>query len=187
MDADSTVFYGYTQSGVYTYKNLQFYRDDCFITDTADYTFNGPGKPELTVFVDHCYFDTLITPKYITVDIGHVANYCYADSSFTKIYADNGKPVLPDKFSLGSAVPNPFNSTVAIEIDVPKDADVTFEIFNILGEKVITLVDEELERGRYKVVWDGVDRNGMEIPSGTYLYRLRSEDFEETKKMTLVK
>lgn len=84
-------------------------------------------------------------------------------------------------------MPNPFNSTVAIEIDVPKDADVTFEIFNILGEKVITLVDEELERGRYKVVWDGVDRNGMEIPSGTYLYRLRSEDFEETKKMTLVK
>jgi len=52
---------------------------------------------------------------------------------------------------------------------------------------VLTIVDEKLDRGRYRVVWDGRDSGGAAMPSGTYLYRLKSEDFEESKKMTLIK
>ncbi len=92
----------------------------------------------------------------------------------------------PQSYSLSQNYPNPFNANTQISFALPKSGKATLEIFNILGQKVNTLVDGYMEAG-YKIVnWDGRDNRGMEAPSGIYFYRLRSKDFLQTKKMLMI-
>jgi hypothetical protein len=92
--------------------------------------------------------------------------------------ADN----LPTSFALDQNYPNPFNPTTTIAFDVPATSHVNVSIFNILGQKVETLVDEEMQAGSYSREWDA---NGFS--SGIYFYRITADNFTETKKMAFVK
>ncbi|MCK4856596.1 MAG: T9SS type A sorting domain-containing protein, partial [candidate division Zixibacteria bacterium] len=83
--------------------------------------------------------------------------------------------------------PNPFNPSTVIEFALPRTRQVELSVFNLLGQRVTTLVDEELSPGAYRVTWDGRDLYGNEAASGVYFYRLRTEDWVETRKMTLLK
>ena len=84
--------------------------------------------------------------------------------------------------------PNPFNPRTAITFTLPKAALVTLEIYTPLGQVVKTLVDgDEMEVGRYAVVWDGKDASGQDAASGLYLYSLRAGDFTAIKKMLLLR
>jgi flagellar hook assembly protein FlgD len=74
-----------------------------------------------------------------------------------------------------------------IEFLLPKSGQVRIEIFNILGQRVRTLVDEYLKPGHKLVDWDGKDDSGEEVSSGIYLYQLRAGDLTESKRMLLVK
>ena len=94
---------------------------------------------------------------------------------------------LPTGFQLMQNYPNPFNPMTVIEYRVPKAGHVKLEIFNSLGQKVRTLVDEEKTPGNYQVVWDGRDDTGNIVPSGVYLYQLRGQNALITRKMLLVK
>lgn len=96
-------------------------------------------------------------------------------------------PVLPESFELGQNNPNPFNPSTSIDFALPKSANVKVEIFNILGQKVKTVVDEYLSAGYKKVTWDGTDNTGKTVASGVYLYRMTADDFTATKKMMLMK
>ena len=79
------------------------------------------------------------------------------------------------------------NPTTNIEFVIPEPARVKVEIYNILGEKIVTLVDEKLSAG-YKIVeWDGKDNQGNEVSTGIYFYKLKAGDFTQTKKMVLLK
>jgi len=92
----------------------------------------------------------------------------------------------PESYSLSQNYPNPFNANTQISFALPKSGKTRLEIFNILGQKVNTLADEYMTAG-YKIVnWDGRDERGMEVPSGIYFYRLRSENFLQTKKMLMI-
>ena len=64
---------------------------------------------------------------------------------------------------------------------------VRLEIYNILGQLMKILVDEEKERGFYKTQWDGTNMRGKHVPSGLYFFRLQAGDYTEVKKMTLMK
>jgi hypothetical protein len=92
------------------------------------------------------------------------------------------EPVIPAVFMIFQNFPNPFNPATTIEYQLPRSADVTLEIFDILGRKVQTLVEGQREPGPHRVVWDA-----GEYPSGIYFYRLRAGDLIETKKMVLLK
>ncbi len=94
---------------------------------------------------------------------------------------------LPKQFELGQNVPNPFNPNTVIKFAVPKPSEVRVEVFNVLGQKVRTLIDEFSPAGNRRVEWDGTDDNGNSVASGVYLYRMRAGDFDETKKMLLLK
>jgi flagellar hook assembly protein FlgD len=83
--------------------------------------------------------------------------------------------------------PNPFNPSTAFRFAVPKTGHVTFAVYNMLGQKVRTLVDEIVETGTQAIVWDGKDSNGISMPSGTYIYRMIAGSFVESHKMFLVK
>jgi hypothetical protein len=94
---------------------------------------------------------------------------------------------VPTKFALSNAYPNPFNPSTTIKFDISKASNVKLSVFNILGQKIITLVNNNMKAGSYNVVWDGKDGLGKTVSSGIYLYRLESGSFSATKKMILMK
>ncbi len=98
-----------------------------------------------------------------------------------------GKEQLPDEYSLNQNYPNPFNPTTLIEFALPLASEVSLEIYNILGQHVRTLANGYTPGGYLSVNWDGLDQNGMELSSGTYIYRLQAADITLTKKMVLMK
>jgi hypothetical protein len=107
-------------------------------------------------------------------------------SSFTAVEDEvEDKPIR--RFSLDQNYPNPFNPTTKIEFVLSKSGQVRVEIFNILGQKVKTLVDQYLKAGHQMVEWDGKDDSGKEVTSGVYFYRLQAKEFTQTKKMVLMK
>ena len=96
-------------------------------------------------------------------------------------------PNIPEDFSLSQNYPNPFNPSTVIEYSLPQSAHVIIEIYNLLGQKVNILVDEDQKVGFYRVDWDGKDKQGNELASGVYFYRIQAGDFVKCKKMTMLK
>ena len=97
------------------------------------------------------------------------------------------KSLLPQQFALHQNYPNPFNPTTVIEYVLPKTSFVTIQIYNILGQKVKTLVEELQELGYKKIQWDGTDDNGNKVSSGIYFYRIVAGNFVKCRKMILLK
>jgi|GEM_PF-1715196 len=97
------------------------------------------------------------------------------------------KPGLPTELALRDNYPDPFNPTTAIGFDIPTNGKVELVVYNLLGERVTTLVDDELKAGTYRVTWNGRDERGRNLPSGVYLYRLTAGDKQLSKKMVLIK
>lgn len=94
---------------------------------------------------------------------------------------------LPRAFALKQNAPNPFNPTTVISYDLPKAAHVSLEVFNVLGQKVKTLVNGFQEAGTQSITWDGTDNSGASVASGIYFYRLGAGEFNATKKMMMLK
>ena len=94
---------------------------------------------------------------------------------------------IPREFFLSQNYPNPFNPTTTISYGLPKDSNVKLEIFNLLGQRVMTLLDERQTAGYKSIIWDGRDNNGQSVSSGIYFYRVNTGDRQITKKMTLLK
>ena len=99
----------------------------------------------------------------------------------------SGRVPVVENFELYQNYPNPFNPQTTIEYFLPRASRVKIEIFNILGQKVRTLIDTYLEPGRYRVHWDGTDDRGIKVTSGIYIYRLVAGDVVISKKMVLLK
>ncbi|MDZ7807742.1 MAG: glycosyl hydrolase family 18 protein [Gracilimonas sp.] len=89
---------------------------------------------------------------------------------------------LPNSYKLKQNYPNPFNPTTNISFSLPESGTTTLKIYNMLGSEVATLVDSELPAGSYDVSW-----NASNFSSGVYIYKLTSENFTQTKKLTLIK
>lgn len=83
--------------------------------------------------------------------------------------------------------PNPFNPSTNISFSLPVATEVTIEIYNLLGQKIVTLVKADYEAGEHIVQWNGRDAGGSVVASGIYFYRLTTGDFVEAKKMLLLK
>ena len=83
--------------------------------------------------------------------------------------------------------PNPFNPTTTINYSLKENSNVSLNIYNIKGQKVKQLVSDQLSAGQHSVVWNGKDDSGKSVSSGIYLYKLKTVNFEKTKKMILIK
>lgn len=96
--------------------------------------------------------------------------------------------VVPTEFALQQNYPNPFNPTTTISYSIPNEAPVTFEVYNVLGVKIRTLMAGQTKSaGSYMITWDGKNDAGVNMSSGIYLYRVRAGSFVASKKMTLLK
>lgn len=100
---------------------------------------------------------------------------------------DDAPPALPQQYRLLQNFPNPFNPTTVISYQVSVVSDVKLTVYNLLGQRVSTLVDARQGPGEYRVRWDGRDLYGQPLASGVYFYRLTAGDFVQTRKMILLR
>ena len=95
--------------------------------------------------------------------------------------------ISPDQFTLSQNHPNPFNPVCEIKYALPTDCRVILTIYNLLGQRVRVLVDGYQSAGYKSVKWDGKDDRGQETASSVYFYRIKAGDFEQSKKMVLMR
>jgi hypothetical protein len=89
---------------------------------------------------------------------------------------------IPAVFKLYENYPNPFNPSTKIKYSIPQSSNVVIKVYDVLGNEIGTLVNEEKPAGTYEVTW-----NAASLPSGVYFYQLKAGNFIETKKMILMK
>ncbi|NIT58939.1 MAG: T9SS type A sorting domain-containing protein, partial [Aliifodinibius sp.] len=95
--------------------------------------------------------------------------------------------ILPTHYALDQNYPNPFNPTTTIAYQLPTISDVELTIYNVLGQKVRTLVDKRQTAGFYQIQWDGRNQFGEKVSSGIYIYKLKAADFVQSRKLILLK
>ena len=93
---------------------------------------------------------------------------------------------LPTDFALGQNYPNPFNPSTIIPYQLPSAGHVRLDVFNVLGQRLATLVDAERSVGMHTAQWDGTDAAGRAMGAGVYIYRLSSGGMAESRRMVLV-
>lgn len=111
-------------------------------------------------------------------------------SNIEMIYWDgtnSDDPLIPNINALYQNLPNPFNPTTRINYDLKQDTKVVLEIYNIKGQKVMQLVNDEKTAGQHSVYWNGKDDFNKSVSSGIYFYKIQAGNFRETKKMLLMK
>ncbi|MCI0692225.1 T9SS type A sorting domain-containing protein, partial [candidate division KSB1 bacterium] len=118
-------------------------------------------------------------PKQLKLVVGKRS---FVDEKLAKARA------IPTTYELSQNFPNPFNPATTIRYGLPKAERVTLKIYNLLGEEVALIINDELRAaGYHAAIWDGRDKNGSVVTSGVYVYRMQAGNFAMTKKLALVK
>lgn len=170
------------------------------VTQEAPDMASGSGPiANLYFTVDEGVSTLEITPIEL-VEPNHSLTYYYNDYSSgtpevrsihpqmdrTEVSLANG-PAVPIVYALNQNYPNPFNPATEIKYSIPEAGHVKISIFNVLGQNVRNLVDEDKSVGDYSVVWNGKDAYGETVASGIYFYRIKASEFTETRRMLLLK
>ncbi|MCF7803094.1 MAG: T9SS type A sorting domain-containing protein [Candidatus Marinimicrobia bacterium] len=103
------------------------------------------------------------------------------------VAVEGEQPATPVEFTLKQNYPNPFNPTTEIQFVLPKKSDVVLEVYDLLGNKVKTLVNKTLAANQYSYTWNATNELGKKVGAGMYIYRLKVGDQIQSKKMTLIK
>lgn len=172
----------------------------------ADNPIRVPGDPGIISLVEFQYSTVLacafqadelikidtssgsILKKYQVGDGPSHLDIGYAYENPNGDFTFDGKEETQIKdFALSQNYPNPFNSRTLIRFALPSRTWVKIEIFNILGQKITSLIDGELGSGVKEVSWDGKDDRGRQSPSGIYLYKIKAGESFQSRKMLLLK
>jgi hypothetical protein len=185
---------GYYKLGVITTENLsvlvgmfkngqaiaiggvQFFAASAYTLFTVPIYYSSADTP------DSCQISITIANNSEPVNLG--AYFLVDDLAFQGVSTgvNEAENLIPDNITLEQNYPNPFNPSTTIRLTIPQQSFVELEIFNTLGEKVSTLVEQELNAGSYNYNWNAAD-----LPGGVYFYRLSAGGFSKTMKMTLLK
>jgi hypothetical protein len=129
--------------------------------------YNTPGAAiSISLTNDHMFiadYSSLMILEYRLTDIEGITN-------------------PPARFSIGQNYPNPFNSATTFQYGLPLSSHVTIEIYDIQGRKIETLINENQNAGFHKIDWDATD-----YASGIYFYKIETDNFNESKRMLLLK
>ena len=106
----------------------------------------------------------------------------YVRSAIREILA-----IIPSEFALSKNYPNPFNPITHLDYSLPKRSQIRLRVYNMVGQEIITLINEEKQYGNYSVSWNGLDKKGRNVASGVYFAELRSNDKSSVTKMLLLK
>jgi hypothetical protein len=155
---------------------FQFYAASAYTLFTLPIYYSNGETP------DSCQISITIGNNSGDVNVG--SYFLVDDLVFEGVATDVNETdnLTPNNFTLEQNYPNPFNPSTTIQFSIPEQSFVNLEIFNSIGEKISTVISEELSAGSYKYLW-----NAGNLPSGVYFYRLQSKSFIKTKEMLLLK
>jgi len=140
------------------------------------------GAPESTVV---WYYVTAAFGNGVWTAESFASNIDYGSRNVSSGIEDT--PQVPTDFFVSQNYPNPFNPTTLITFGLPKDGNIRVEVYNLLGQRVRTLLQGQEKAGYKTVKWDGKDDAGKGVSSGIYFYKVEAGNFHETKKMTLLR
>ena len=132
-----------------------------------------PGKINL---VKHCL---LFNNGWVVGAFGVILHTSNGGVAFVEEEQTNE---LPSEFLLSQNFPNPFNPSTKIKYSIPQSSNVVIKVFDVLGNEIETLVNEEKSAGTYEINW-----YAEQLPSGVYFYQLKAGSFVEIKKMVLLR
>ena len=138
------------------------------------------GQPAVGVQVR--LFDLTDLRRFVGTTTDETGHFALSLQAFS---TDKGT-ALPTSFSLGQNYPNPFNPSTIIPYQIPVSTHVRLEVFNLLGQRLATLVDAERSAGAHTAQWDGTDATGRAVGAGVYIYRISSGGQTESRRMVLV-
>jgi PKD repeat protein len=124
---------------------------------------------------------------YLKVSDGQSEDIDLKENYITTSISGIGKNIVPERIKLYQNYPNPFNPSTTIRYGLPEGSNVIIKIYNLLGIEIRELVSEFQQAGFKTTIWDGKDKNGISVDSGVYLYKFKSNNFSQTKKMLLIK
>ena len=130
------------------------------------------------------YDDVIIGSNY--GDFGGGKAYVYSISQ-SNVEFDRKDTVVLNDFQLKDNYPNPFNPLTTIEFDVYKMTQIKLEIFNLMGQRIRTLLDGSYKPGSYYAAWDAMDDDGQVVSAGTYIYTIESDGHIEKRKVVFLK
>jgi len=166
------------------------------VTDeNGSYAIAGAAPGSYTLFVDAPGFTSsssvLASPTY-GMDVkgtpqGASGMNFSLSSVATSVEQDQSSALVPSQYALEQNYPNPFNPTTQILFSLPNSERVSLTIYNLIGQKIATLVDGTMAAGSHVVTWNGRDSRGMQLPSGVYFYRLESPGFSAARRMLMLK
>ncbi|MCB5253416.1 MAG: C25 family cysteine peptidase [Candidatus Cloacimonadaceae bacterium] len=129
-----------------------------------------------------------IYPAYLIIHSddpnAQVTNVSLMGSAIPVSNEDGVNPLITQ---LGANYPNPFNPTTTISFSLKEKGPVTINIYNILGQKVKILLSDDMQAGHHNLIWNGKDKNNLNVASGVYFYRMQSREYTNTRKMILMK
>lgn len=201
--ADGDVDFAWTSSGtdpLILYK-MRFYKSG----DEA-YVFSGNDGVDTTGTVGAAFIDSMLTAwnawngdqatarwrPYAYVGFKE-ATAGFHNITFDRTIVDisDATPTLPQEFALLQNYPNPFNPSATITYAMPAAGRVVLEVYNTLGKKVRTLVNETQDAGMRSITWNATDEAGVVVASGVYFYRISivagGKTFQSTRKMVFIK
>lgn len=167
--------------GFHIYRSIDEHADFSKITTDL---IKGAGTSDQS----HTYYfiDKNVIP-------GNTYYYKLADVDFNGNINFHGpisvtvEAMTPTKYMLEQSYPNPFNPETAINFSIKETGKVSLKIYNLQGQLIRSLVDEDKSAGSYSIIWNGTNDKGTGVSSGTYLYTLKVNGFEETKKLVFMK
>jgi hypothetical protein len=148
-------------------------------TTPTDYTFSDP-YPVTQGFV---YWYWLESVSYD----GTTEHYGPISLTIPESGGSQQTPEIPVAYGLFQNHPNPFNPATAISFNLPENCEVTLDIYNTNGQRVITLLNKAMSAGSHEVTWNGQDSDNTRVSSGIYFYRLTAGTYTSVKKMMLLK
>ncbi len=160
--------------------------------------FDNDGNNELVVSFQGMG-DSLVTNTYTwngsSWDTTRTAIFNERDWAFivleneaTGTDVDPIRFITPNDYVLNQNYPNPFNPTTTIEYALPINKNISIKVYNMMGQLVTTLVDNEYQKaGTHRVMWNGLNSNNVKVASGAYIYSLEWGNFRKTQKMLLLK
>jgi len=171
--------------GSQAYVRFKVQIDNSTTGTTGQLCFDSTDASEISETFD---WDWQFPPEYEPASFD--GPVCWTITNLTSTDAtifEQADAVLPQEFGLEQNYPNPFNPYTSFDFALPRQSQVTIDIFNVLGQKIKTLADGEYEAGRYTISWDGTNDNGSSAATGIYFYKMIADNFQDTKKLILLK
>ena len=175
-----------TQAWLDSVDNIKY----TFIKDTAYTVYDTSFAGTDTMEIDTIYIETTIwdTTSFNSLESHRIGIRMLESSVLNTLESRELTVITPDQFELEQNYPNPFNPTTSIKFYLPIEKRISLTIYNSLGQKVVSLInDERYNKGTHSVEWDATNSKGYKVASGMYIYELKHGNFRKHKKMMLLK